>query len=97
MKNKRNRVINSEDGLAVFHRNPDELLGPYVIFDEIWIYYYTPEIKKPSEHWVFKGDLAPKKVKTVKSTDKFITTVLWNTRGIFYIDYLERGQSINEE
>ncbi|GBM44793.1 hypothetical protein AVEN_148295-1 [Araneus ventricosus] len=97
MENKRNRVINSKVGLALFRRNLDEYLRRYITVDESWIHYYTPETKEQSKQWVFKGDPAPKKAKTVKSTGKVMDTVFWDARGIIYVDYLTKGQTINVE
>ena len=62
--------------------------------DETWIYRYTLETKEQSKQWVFKGKWAPKKAKTVKLSGKAMVTVFWDARGIIYIDYLEKGQSI---
>lgn len=36
-KNKHSRVIDSVAGLALFHYNPDEFLGPYITVNETWI------------------------------------------------------------
>ncbi|CAK9806326.1 hypothetical protein ANTPLA_LOCUS4839 [Anthophora plagiata] len=69
-ENKRNRVIDSEAGLALFRCNPDEFLRRYITVDEISIHYDTPETKEQLKQWVFKSDPAPKKAKTVKSADK---------------------------
>ena len=75
VENKRNRVIDSKAGLALFRRNPDEFLRRYITVDETWIHYYTPETKEQSKQWVSKGSPAPKKAKTVKSADKEMVTV----------------------
>ncbi|GBN29866.1 hypothetical protein AVEN_62618-1 [Araneus ventricosus] len=72
MENKRDRVINLEAGLALFLRNSDEFLRRYITVDETWIHYYTPKTKEQSKQWVFKGDPAPKKAKTVKSAGKLM-------------------------
>ncbi|GBM09669.1 hypothetical protein AVEN_247037-1, partial [Araneus ventricosus] len=55
MENKRNRVINSEAGLALFRRNPDEFLRRHIPVDETWMQYYTPETKEQSKQWVLKA------------------------------------------
>ncbi|GBM23466.1 hypothetical protein AVEN_181581-1 [Araneus ventricosus] len=97
MENKRKHLINSESGLTLFCRNPDEFLCRYITVDETWIHYYTPETKEQSKQWVFKGDPSPKKAKTLKSTNKVMATVFWDARGIIYFDYLAKGQTINGE
>ncbi|XP_023217030.1 histone-lysine N-methyltransferase SETMAR-like [Centruroides sculpturatus] len=97
VENKRNRVVDSEAILALFRRNPDEFLRRYITVDETWIHYYTPETKEQSKQWVFEGERAPKKAKTVKSAGKVMATVFWDTRGIIYTDYLEKGKTITGE
>ena len=92
--NKRNRVVDSEAILALFHRDHGEFLRRYITVDETWIHHYTPETKEESKQWVFEGDRAQKTVKTVKSAGKVMATVSWNARGIIYTDYLEKGQTI---
>ncbi|GBL91467.1 Histone-lysine N-methyltransferase SETMAR [Araneus ventricosus] len=97
MENKRNRVISSEACLAPFRRNPDKFLRRYITVDETWIHYFTSETKEQSKQWVFKGDAAPKKAKTVKSAGKVMATGFWDARGIIYLDYLVKEQTINGE
>ena len=48
--------------------------------DETWIHHYTPETKEQSKQWVFGGERAPKKGKTVKSAGKVMDTDLGCTR-----------------
>ncbi|GBL87739.1 hypothetical protein AVEN_81350-1 [Araneus ventricosus] len=74
-----------------------ELLRRYVSVDETWIHYYSPETKERSKQWDFRGDPAPKKAKTLKSVSKVMATVFWDASGILYVDYLEKGQTINGE
>ena len=92
--NKRIRVLNCKTGLDLFRRNPEEFLRRYITVDETWIHCYTPETKEQSKQWVTKGDPAPKKAKTVKSAGKVMATVFWDSRGIIFIDYLEKGETI---
>ena len=80
--------------MALFRRNPDEVLRRYITVDETWIYHYTPDTKEQSNQWVFKDERAPKKAKTVKSARKVIVMTFWNARGIIYTDYLEKGQTV---
>ena len=62
--------------------------------DETWIHCYTLETKEQPKQWVVEGERAPKKAKTVKSAGKVMATVFWDTRGIIYTDYLEKGLTI---
>lgn len=91
---KRNRVKCCESGLKLFQSNPQEFLRRFITVDETWIHYYTPETKEQSKQWMFKGESAPKKAKTVPSAGKVMATVFWDSQGIIFIDYLEKGKTI---
>jgi len=69
-------------------RNPKEFLRRFVTVEETWIHRYTPETKQ----WTSPGELAPKKAKTVPSAEKVMATVFWDSQGVIYIDYLEKGK-----
>ena len=45
-ENKRNRLTDLIAGLALLYRNPSGFLRRYIIVDEAWIHFYTPEIKE---------------------------------------------------
>lgn len=92
--NKNNRVVDSEAVLAILRRNPKEFFRRYITVDETWIHYYTPETKRQSQQWIFEGERAPKKAKTVKSAGKVMATVFWDAQGIIFIDYLQKGKTI---
>lgn len=93
-ENKRNRETTSETCLALFKRNPAEFLRRFVTVDETWIHWYTPETKEQSKQWIQTGERAPKKAKTVKSAGKVMATVFWDSQGVIFIDYLEKGKTI---
>lgn len=93
-ENKRNRETTSATCLALFQRNPAEFLRRFVTVDETWIHWYTPETKEQSKQWTSPGERAPKKAKTVRSAGKVMATVFWDSQGVIYIDYLEKGKTI---
>jgi len=62
--------------------------------DETWIYWYTSETKEQSKQWISFGECAPKKAKTVLLAGKVMATVFWDSQGVIYIDYLEKGKTI---
>lgn len=95
--NKRIRVTNSKTVLGLYRHNSDEFLRRYITVDETWVHFYTPEMKQQSKQWVFSGERAPKKAKTVRSAGKVMATVFWDACGIIHIDYLPRGQTITGE
>lgn len=94
LDNKRNRMTTSKLCLDMFKRNPKEFLRRFVTVDETWIHHYTPEMKEQSKQWTSSGEHAPKKAKTVPSAGKVMATVFWDSKGIIFIDYLEKGRTI---
>lgn len=92
---KRYRATTSEQCLAKFKSNPNEFLRRFVTVDETWIHHYTPETKNQSKQWTSANERAPKKAKTVNSAGKVMATVFWDSQGVIYIDYLEKGKTIN--
>ena len=40
------------------------------------------------------GERAPKKAKTVLSARKAIATVFWDSQGVIYVNYLEKGKTV---
>lgn len=49
LENKCNRLVDFEAVLVFFNHYPDEFLYRYLIVDEMWIHYYTPETKEQLE------------------------------------------------
>ena len=92
--NKRNRETTSEQCLTMFKRNPKKFLHRFVTVDETWINWYTPETKEQPIQWISPGERAPKKAKTVLSAGKVMATVFWDSQGVIYIDYLEKGKTV---
>jgi len=88
VNHKRNRITISKQCLEMFLRNPDEFLHRFTL---LWMKHgsiTSPETKEQSKQWTSPGEPTPKKVKTVKSAGKMITTVFWNARCIIHILYL---------
>ena len=94
LEHKRNRMTTSKHCLDMFKRNRKEFLRRFVTVDETWIHHYTPETKEQSKQWTESGESAPKKAKTVPSAGKIMATVFWDSRGIIFTDYLEKGRTI---
>ena len=94
---KQQRVEDSECCLELFKRDKKDFLRRYVTMDETWIHYYTPESKRSSAEWTAAGESRPKRPKTQTSAGKVMASVFWDAHGILFIDYLERGKSINSE
>ncbi|XP_067122537.1 histone-lysine N-methyltransferase SETMAR-like [Centruroides vittatus] len=89
------RTLMSKECLDFYQKNPQDFLHWFVTTDEMWIHYYTPETKEQSKQWKHHSSPPPKKAKTVPSAGKVIASVFWDAKGIIFIDYLERGKTIN--
>src|SRR5436190_12976832 len=74
-----------------------EFLRRFITMDEIWVHHFTPETKEQSKQWTAREESAPKKAKTVPSAGKVMASVFWDARGIIFIDYLQKGKTINGE
>lgn len=74
-----------------------ELLGRYEREGESWVHYYTPETKRASMQWKHPGSPPPKKFRTSPSVGKVMASVFWDHKGIVYVHFLKRGETINAE
>ena len=61
--------------------------------DETWIHHFTPESNQQSAEWTAAGKSRPKRPKTKHQ----MASVFWDAHGILFIDYLEKGRTINSE
>ena len=65
--------------------------------DETWIHHFTPESKRSSSEWTAAGEPRPKRPKAQQSAGKVMASVFWDAHGIIFIDYLEKGKTINSD
>jgi len=94
---KQQRVDDSERCLKLFQRNKPEFLRRYVTMDETWLHHYTPESKRQSVEWTARDEPNPKRGKRQKSAGKVLASVFWDAYRIIFIDYLEKGKTINSD
>ena len=94
---KQQRVDDSEGCLQLFQRNKKELLHKYVTMDETCIHHVTPESNRQLSEWTAVVENGPKRLKTETSAGEILASVFWEAQGIFFIDYLEKGRTINNE
>ena len=88
----------SERCFQLFQRNKKEFLSKYVTMGETWIHHFTPETNRLSAEWTAASESRPKRPKTEKtSAGKVLASVFWDAQDIFFIDYLEKGSTINSE
>ena len=50
-----------------------------------------------SAEWTAVGEKRPKRPKTQMWAGKVMTSVFWDAHGVLFIDYLEKGNTINSE
>ena len=72
----------SQANLALFEADPASFLERFLTQDECWVHHSSPP---------------PKKAKVVSSAGKVMASVFWDAKGIVFIDYLQKGQTINGE
>ena len=90
-------IDDSEHCLQLFQRNKKEFLRRYVTMDETWIQPFTPESNQPSAEWTAACKSHPKQPKTQTSAYKVWASVFWDAQGTLFIDYLEKGRTINSK
>ena len=94
---KQQHVNDSEQCLKLFKRNKPEFLRRYVTMDETWLHHFTPESNRQSDEWTAHDEPNPKRGKTQQSAGKVMASVFWDAQGIIFIDYLQKGQTINSD
>ena len=94
---KQQRVDDSERCLELLNRNRSEFWRRYVTMDETWLHHFTPESNRQSAEWTATDEPAPKRGKTQQSAGKVMASVFWDEHGILFIDYLEKGKTINSD
>ena len=94
---QKHHVGDSEHCLQLFQCNKKEFLHKYVTMDETWIHYFTLESNWQSAGWRTADESRPKQTKMRTSADKVLASIFWNAQGILFLDYLEKGRTINSE
>jgi len=88
---KQGRENVSMNCLAMFRKNKAEFLR----HGSTWVHHFTPETKEQSKQWIERGESGPKKANTTLWTGKVMASVFWDARGVIFIDYLQKGKTIN--
>ncbi|XP_019875979.1 histone-lysine N-methyltransferase SETMAR-like [Aethina tumida] len=94
---KQQCVNDSDQCLKLFKRNKPEFLRRYVTMDETWFHHFTLDSNRQSAEWTAYDDPNPKRGKAQQSAGKVMASVFWDAQGIIFIDYLQKGQSINSD
>ena len=94
---KRQRYQSSEESLEFFRRDRNNFLSRLLTMDNTWLYQYDPETKQQPVEWRHSGSSRPQKIPTTKIRLKILASIFWVQDGIFLIDYLPKGLTINAE
>ena len=94
---KHTRLVMSPANLAFFETNSDSFLERFLTQDECWVHHFEPEIKHQSMQWKHLSSPPPTKAKVVSFAGKAMASVFWDAKGIAFIDYLQKGRTINGE
>ena len=78
-------------------KQKNEFLHKYVKMDEAWIHHFTPESNQQSAEWTVVGESHSKQPEMQRSAGKVLASIFWDVQGISFIDYLEKGRTINSE
>jgi len=65
--------------------------------DKSWVHHYDPENKRQSMEYRHPGSPSVKKFKTFPSAKKFTLTIVRDTRGVLYAEFLTKGSTVNSD
>lgn len=94
---KHTRLVMSQANLVLLEADPDSFLERFLTQDECWVHHFEAETKRQSMQWKHPSSPPPKKAKVVSSAGKVMASVFWDAKGIVFIDYLQKGRTINGE
>ena len=75
----------------------DETWIHHFTLDETGIYHFTLESNQQSDEWTAAAQSCPKWPKMQTSAGKVLASGFWDAQGILFMDYLEKGRTINSE
>ena len=62
-----------------------------------WIHHFTSELNQQSAEWTAAGESRRKQPKMQTSAGKILASGFGDVQGILFINYLEKGRTINSE
>ncbi|GFN88094.1 transposase [Plakobranchus ocellatus] len=81
--------------LESYNAEGEAFLQSILTGDESWVYHYDPECRAQSMECSHKTSPNPRKFKVVASARKVLFTVFWDMEGVFHMEFLEKGQTVN--
>ena len=94
---KQIRVTACTELLGRFQHDKELFLKRLITQDESWVHHFDPESKIQSKEWHKKGSRPPKKYKRRPSSGKVMLTVFWDSEGPIMVDFLQKGEKINDD
>ena len=92
---KRSRQEVCTELLERYKMEGDQFMNSIVTGDESLAHHYEPETKLQSMQWHHLGSPSPKKFKSFPSAGKVMMTVFWDHRGVIFVDFLPKGETVN--
>lgn len=93
---KNQRMAASFTFLDSYEKDGDLLLDRIVTGDETWVKHVNCETKLQSMEWGHTNSpKKPRKCMQTLSARKIMATVFWDRKGVLFVDFLERGTTIN--
>jgi len=94
---QRQSIDYSREFLQRYADESDNFLDSIVIVDETWAFHFTTETKQQSREWRHSSSPKPRKFKTTQSAGKVMATVFWDRKGVFLVDFMAHGTTINAD
>jgi len=94
---KLDRERTSKECQVMLMKNRVDFWRRLVTVDDTWIHYFTPENGMSARQWTEAGASAPKRPRESQWVGKVMASVFWDCHGILFVDYLEKGKTINSE
>ncbi|GBM28212.1 Histone-lysine N-methyltransferase SETMAR [Araneus ventricosus] len=84
--------------LSRYHTGGEDFLNRIVTGDETWVAHVNAETKQQSMAWGHTGSPTRlRKARQTLSARKLMVTFFWDAQGIFLIEFMTRGTTINSE
>ncbi|GFU99843.1 histone-lysine N-methyltransferase SETMAR [Trichonephila clavipes] len=95
---KTSRMGAALEFLSRYHTDGEDFLNRMVTGDETWVAHVNVETKQQSMAWGHTGSPTRlRKARQTLSVSKLMVTVFWDVQGIFLIEFMTRGTTINSE
>ena len=77
-----------QENLELLTEDPEHFFQRLVTGDDTCVYHRDPESKMESMQWKHKTSPTPKKFRVEKSAGKVMATVLWDEKGLLFLEFM---------